>query len=151
MKKFSKIIVLITLSFLSLKSYSQVGASYYIDDILSVNAKVFNLGKGDISAEVKIFTKREYMYSELDVLYRFAASKYHQLGIGLGLKLGLDIEDDSYLLPIVLEVYPFEKFKRASFLLELTPGMTSEDEEYSIRGLIGIRYTFGKHNRGRDE
>ncbi len=133
--------------FSTLNIHSQVGTSYYIKDVISVNARLFNIGKSDITAEAKIFTNKSFINAELDLLFRFAQSEFHQLGIGFGINLGLDYENSQYLIPVVLEVYPFKNFQRASFLLELAAGMETEVDDYFIRGLAGIRYTLGKPKR----
>lgn len=149
MNKF-KFIALSLLLSLAVNSYSQIGASYYIHDVFGINARLFNIGKSDIAGEAKIFSNKSEIFTEIDALFRFAPGKYHQLGFGLGLNMGIDYESYQFLLPISLEVFPFKEFKRASFLLELSPGMGWEGDDYFVRGLIGIRYIMGKHNRAEN-
>ncbi len=160
MKNLKQFTFILLFGILSLNGYSQVGASYYLDNMIGVNTRLFNIGNNEIATEARI-TKddtrvllgQQYVYGEFDVLFRFAPRKYHQISFGVGLNLCLEENNEysEYVFPIVLEVYPFAKFKRASILLELAPVIETEGEDITARTLIGFRYIMGKHKRGNDE
>ncbi len=142
--KFKKIILTIFVILFSYVGYSQFGITSYSIYALGINTNQNRM----ISGEFKTFTNRtfENIAMELDAFYNFKACEYHRFSAGIGLNAfpfaGAD-QIHSLTFPLELEVFPLKDFKKLSFLFELTPEYVVE-EDFNLRYLWGIRYTFGK-------
>jgi hypothetical protein len=134
-------IVLMTLCF---NSYSQLSVTSYSIYSLGINTNQNNR----ISGELKTFTNRDFddLLLETDIFYNMKPSAYHRFSIGLGLNFMPFREFDrlnAFTIPVQLEIYPLQEFRKLSLIFELTPEFIV-DGEAQLRNLWGIRYTFGK-------
>ena len=128
----------------SYASYAQMGVTSYSIYALGINTSQDK----KISGELKTFANRsaEDLLFEINGFYNFDAREYHRFSIGLGVNAGPFRGFDhinAFTLPFALEVYPLQDFKKFSFLIELAPEFIIEDELH-LRGLWGLRYTFGE-------
>lgn len=142
MKKM-KFLILFVFAFLSIESFSQIGVTSYSGYSIGVNTST----NKRISGEFKVFGNRpfEYVKLELDGFYNFKPRPYHRFSVGLGVSFEPFLGYDQFYaltIPVSLEVYPLQNFKRLSLLTELAPEL-SAPEGASLRNLWGIRYTFG--------
>lgn len=138
MKKRNLLSVIILLT-VSLNTFSQIGVTSY-----SIYSLGLNTSKDrKISGELKLFlnhTGVDDSFAELSAMYNFKPHTYHQFSIGLGVGgLGDGYLINSFTLPIQLEIYPLQSFKRFSVVFEVTP---TYSDEFHIRQLWGIKYSF---------
>lgn len=146
MKNF-KFLILIVLSTLSIDSFSQIGVTSYSIYSLGINTSQ----NKRISGEIKTFANRPIgdILVEIDGFYNFKPRPFHRFSIGLGVNVVPFKEFDQFYaltIPVSIEIYPLQDFKKLSLLFELTPEILSEDG-VNLRSLWGIRYTFGaNHN-----
>jgi hypothetical protein len=143
MKNFKHIFIIILLC-LGFESYSQIAVTGYSNYALGLNTSKEKV----ISFEMKIFTNHyvEDIPIEGNVFYNFKTKEYHRFSIGLGINLSPFSSPDqvnSFVIPIVLEIFPIKDFKKIAIVFELTPELRIEDD-VNIRSLFGIRYTFDK-------
>lgn len=139
-----KLFIFLVLSFLSMESFSQMGVTSYSIYSIGVNTSQ----NKRISAELKVFTNRPFedTFLELDAFYNFKPSPYHRFSLGLGVNTNPFIGDAQFYaltIPVALQIYPLQDFKRLSLLFELTPEIVTE-ANVNLRSLWGIRYTFGE-------
>jgi hypothetical protein len=144
MKKIFGFIAIAFLLILSDKTYSQIGITSYSIYALGINTSQNKL----ISGELKLFANRSVydLSMEIDVFYNFAPKAYHSFSLGLGLNAGLFREFDRFnalTIPVQIQIYPLQDFKKLSLIVELTPEFVVEDDLH-IRNLWGIRYRFGE-------
>ncbi len=135
------IFIFVACSYVSHAQLSVTGYSVYA---LGVNTS----SDKKVSAELKTFANRsaEDLLFEIDGFYNFEPREYHRFSIGLGVNAGPFRGFDhirAFTLPLALEIYPLQEFKRISVMLELTPEWLVE-EELHLRSLWGIRYRFGE-------
>lgn len=147
MRKFisTSIILLILFSFTQ-NVYSQKGISYYSSNVVGFNMSIFKISENQVSGELKIFANRDLqnISTEIDLLYQFKQKEYHRFAMGIGLKMDPFTEGGdgaAIVTPLSLEFFPFQNFKKVSFLFELTPEFFIEDRTY-LRSLVGIKYSF---------
>lgn len=137
------IALLLTLSF---QSYSQIGLTSYPGYALGINTSQSKM----ISGELKTFANREFndLWLEVDFFYNFKPNTYHRFSAGLGLSTQPFLQETSdgniyaLTIPVQIEIYPLQDFKKLSLLFELTPEILVNDD-VRLRNLWGIRYTFG--------
>lgn len=139
-----KFFILLVLSILSMESFSQIGVTSYSVYSIGVNTSQ----NKPISGEIKTFANRPFedISVELDGFYNFKPRPYHRFSIGLGVNVNpLFGYDKFYALtvPVSIEIYPLQDFKKLSLLFELTPEILAEANA-NLRSLWGIRYTFGE-------
>ena len=139
-----KFLILLVLSFLSIESFSQIGVTSYSIYSIAVNTSQ----NKRISGEIKTFANRPIkdISIEIDGFYNFKPRPYHLFSIGLGINITPFVEVDQFYaltIPVSLEIYPLQDFKKLSLLFELTPEILAE-EDVNLRHLWGIRYTFGE-------
>jgi hypothetical protein len=144
MKKIFGFIAIAFLLILSNKAYSQIGITSYSIYALGINTSQNKL----ISGELKLFANRSVydLSMEIDVFYNFEPKAYHRFSLGLGLNAGLFREYDRFnalTIPVQIQIYPLQDFKKLSLIVELTPEFVVEDDLH-IRNLWGIRYRFGE-------
>lgn len=128
----------------SVQSYSQIGVTGYGLRAIGVNTSQENT----ISGELKLFANRDFrnVLTELDLFYNFDPRTYHRFSLGIGINGAPFREFDNLYaitIPVQLEVFPLQNFKRLSLMLELTPEVVI-DSDMTLRSLWGIRYTFGE-------
>lgn len=138
MKNFKLLSVIILFS-ASLSIYSQVSVTSYSIYALGLSTSKEN----KFSGEVKCFFNNSTIddaFLELSGMYNFKPSKYHQFSVGLGVG-GFGDKNilNSFTMPIQLELFPLQDFKRFSVIFELAPRL---GEDISIRHLWGLKYTF---------
>lgn len=139
-----KFLIVFALITLSLESFAQMGITSYSVYALGINTSQ----NRKISAELKTFANRSYedILLEVNGFYNFKPRNYHRFSIGVGVNFAPAREFDriyALTVPLALEIYPLQEFKKISLLFELTPEILPEDG-LSLRSLWGIRYTFGK-------
>jgi len=147
--KLIKTSIVILLLIIGQKAYSQIGITYYSSNALGANLALFKVNNSEVTAELRIFANREFkeIPMELDVFYRFKPGVFHRFSVGLGFQTEPFTDGgigNVFLIPSSLEIFPFRKQKRISFLFELTPEILFEGP-LKLRSLIGLRYTFGKN------
>ena len=148
MKNFKPIFIIILFS-LGFKSYSQIAVTGYSNYALGINTSKNKA----VSFEIKIFTNNylEDMPVEGTVFYNFKTKEYHRFSIGFGINLSPFSSPDqmnSFVIPVVLEIFPIKDFKKIAIIFELAPELRIEDDVI-IRSLFGIRYTFDKKNNSK--
>lgn len=146
MIKFIRLSIVLFL-IISSKSYSQIGITYYSLDVISANFATKKVS--NITGELKISTNNREMDGfpiELDLFYRFKRDEQNRFSIGVAFKTDpITGNDSEFLIPITIEVYPFQEFKNVSFVLEFAPEIILEEQRVLIRSLVGLRYTFGNN------
>ncbi|MBN2616278.1 MAG: hypothetical protein JXR71_11355 [Bacteroidales bacterium] len=147
MKKFLTVSVLLII-LIGNKAYSQVGVVYYSSNVVAVNMPILKMNENSIAGELKVFSNRQFkdVATELDLFYRFKEMKYHRFSVGLGFKTEFFTDGgngNTFLVPVALEVFPLQNFKKLSFLFELAPEIIF-DNQARLRSLIGLKYSFGK-------
>jgi len=145
MKTITKLSVVVLLAALSLDCWSQIGVTSYSIYSLGINTSQ----NRPVSGELKVFTNRliEEVLMEADLFYNFKARPYHRFSVGVGLNVGLFRDFDivnAITVPVQLEIFPLQEFKRLSLVFELTPEFIVEYDP-NLRSLWGIRYSFGKN------
>lgn len=145
MKNF-KFLILFVLSTLSIESFAQIGVTSYYIYSLGINTSQ----NKRISGEIKTFANRPFedISVEVDGFYNFKPRPYHRFSIGLGVNVTPFLGYDQFYaltIPVSLEIYPLQNFKKLSLLFELTPEILAEDG-VNLRNLWGIRYTFGANH-----
>ena len=128
----------------SVTTYSQIGITTYSTYALGINTSQNKM----VSGELKTFANKaiDDVLMEIDVFYNFTPKPYHRFSVGLGFNVGpFRNFDNVYALtvPVQLEIFPLQEFKKVSILFELAPEILPEDP-VNIRSLWGIRYTFGE-------
>ena len=144
MKNIAKVAVAAFLAALSLNCWSQIGVTSYSIYSLGINTSQ----NRPVSGELKIFANRsiESVLMEADLFYNFKARPYHRFSIGAGLNAGPFRDYDfvnAVTIPVQLEIFPLQEFKRLSLMLELAPEFII-DYDVNLRSLWGIRYSFGE-------
>ena len=139
-----KCFILLVLTFFSIESFSQIGVTSYSIYSIGVNTST----NKRISGEIKTFANRHFedINLEVDGFYNFKPRPYHRFSIGLGVNFTPFLGYDQFYaltIPVSLEIYPLQNFKKLSLLFELTPEILAEDG-VNLRNLWGIRYTFGE-------
>ena len=113
---------------------------------------IYSLGVGvntskPLSAELKTFQNCPYedMTFELALFYNFKPHTYHRFSAGFGLNSQPLNENyiNAFTLPLSLEIYPLQNFKKLSLVMELTPMSNVDFDEFNVRYLWGFRYRFG--------
>ncbi len=147
MKKSFPVIVLIivfpiTVSTLAKAQLSVTSYSIYALGVSTDTQKPF-------SVELKTFANSSFynLGFELDLFHNFKTHPYHKFSVGLGLSSQPfnDIYLNEMTLPLVLEIFPLQSFKKLSLLVEFAPAMDVNIEDagdVSFRHLWGIRYKF---------
>ncbi len=139
-------IAFILLTFIMQNAYSQKGITYYFSNVIGANLSVIRIKDNQISGELKVFTNREMKNTstEVDLFYRFKQKEYHRFAMGVGLKADPFTEGGdgaAFVVPMSIEIFPFQNFKKASILFELAPEFYLDDQT-KLRSLAGFRYTF---------
>jgi hypothetical protein len=137
---FSVITVLLTIT---VNSYSQVGITSYSVYAFGINSSTDK----KITAELKAFANRplDDLLFEAAFLYNFKPASYHRFSAGLGLNAGPFRGFDhihAITVPVQIEIFPLQDFKKLSLLFELCPEFIVEHDP-ELRTLWGIRYSFG--------
>jgi hypothetical protein len=132
------------MALISFRSYSQMSVTSYSIYALGVNTSKDKM----ISGELKTFLNRDLddITFELSGMYNFKASDYHRFSVGLGavftpFKSDSDDGFDAISVPVQLEIFPLQDFKRLAFVIEFSPHWVAETTP-SFQYLWGIRYTF---------
>lgn len=120
---------------------AQISVSSYSIYALGIQAPI----GGQFAFECKIFANRnDDLYEtqiEPTLFYRFKEHPYHRFAAGVGFNFNLYRDLFYVSLPVQLEIFPLQDFKKLSFIIELSPGF--EESEPLLRHLWGIRYRFG--------
>ena len=145
MKLFFKATIIFVLFCLAQNSYAQVGISYSTGHIVGVD---FPLVKNNYTliGQVKLFANRDFddLSGEFDLLYKFSSREYHRFFVGVGFKTDVSSEDEAALtIPLCLEIFPFQDFKRFSVVFEVAPEIYFEGDQ-TLRSILGVKYTLGE-------
>ncbi|WP_303925317.1 hypothetical protein [Draconibacterium sediminis] len=142
--KMIKLLFPIFLLLISFSGYSQVKVTSYSVHSLGVSVPI----NEKFSAELKVFANRgslENTSIELNSTYKFKPGEFHQFSAGLGFGLiPYSGEDAFFSVPVALEIFPLQSFKRLSLVVELAPEIYFNDDVVALRHLWGIRYSFSK-------
>lgn len=143
MKRTLPFFIVVILFLFNAASNAQMGVTSYSIYSLGVNTSQDK----KISLELKLFGNRQldYLLSELDLFYNFEPGNYHRFSAGVGLlaaPFGDDDVFDAITVPVELEIYPLQDFKKVSLIFELAPEI-GDGEDIRLRHLWGIRYIFG--------
>src|SRR5690554_1635271 len=133
MKTLTKLLATIFMALLCLDCFSQMSVTSYSIYSLGINTSQNKM----ISGELKIFANRpiDNLIMETDMFYNFKPRAYHRFSVGVGINFGPFYGFDhinAITIPAQLEIFPLQKFKKLSLLLELTP-------EFIIESDINIR------------
>ena len=136
-----KILCICILSLGSIKTYTQISVTSYYVYAFGINT---NKDKR-ISAELKSLLNNSKSDISIDVsgMYNFRKREYHQVSAGLGVNFESSIKNSKCIIPLQVDVFPFENLKRLSLVMEINS--TIYKHTYigvNIRHLLGIRYTF---------
>ena len=119
--------------------FSQIGVTAYFRNVLEVNTDKQKTISGGL--KVALNNTLSDTSFELSGMYNFKAEAYHRFSMGAGIILD-SFQDFGISVPIQLEVFPLQNFKRLSFVAEVAPLWLTADSEAAFRYLSGIRYTF---------
>lgn len=124
---------------ISCDAYSQIAVTSYSNLGIGVNTSA----EKRISGELKIFANQDIndVIFEIDAFYNFKSREYHRFSMGVGIGTA-SRTFHGIGVPIVLEVYPIQNFKKLSLLIEVGPEVLKD--YVNVRSLFGIRYSFGK-------
>lgn len=133
----------ILMAFLSTDAFAQVGITSYSIYAVGINTSQ----KHKITGEMKVFANRHFEDLPIEIagFYNFKPSSYHRFSVGLGVNVSPFSSFDQFnalSVPVSLQIFPLQEFKRLSLLFELTPEFPPEDGA-RLRSLWGVRYTFG--------
>jgi hypothetical protein len=129
-------------------TYSQIQVMYYSNNVVAANIGILTNNKYSIDGELKVYTNKKVIdtSTELDIFYKSKSREYHRFSVGLGFKTEFFTDGgdgNKFLVPVKLEVFPLQDFKKLSLLFEFAPVFEFEDQ-MGLRSLFGISYTFGK-------
>ncbi len=133
--KISFVILLFTL--IANKGFSQTSISYYNSSDSKVGlAHNFT---DNLWGEARVAVTFEDFNTDFVLCYNAFEINNYNLYLGLGAQIN---DDSGLIIPIGVQVAPFEKFKELSLHVELQPIFTENDNK--LQSSIGLRYTFGK-------
>ncbi|RZT97515.1 hypothetical protein EV201_2186 [Ancylomarina subtilis] len=133
--KISLFILLLTL--VANKGFSQTSLAYYNSSDSKIGLAHNFTPK--LWGEARLSLTFKDLNTEFVLCYDALKLKDYNFYLGLGAQ----IRDESGLvIPIGVQVAPFEKFKNLSLQVELLPIFT--DYDTMLQSSIGVRYTFGK-------
>jgi hypothetical protein len=147
MRRSTHIFLLILLITFTSQLHSQISITNYSLFTLGVNTSQ----EKRVSGELKVFSTlyASELQTEFGMFLNFKARDYHRFSVGLGVGLypfaGFD-NIYALTLPMQLEVFPLQQFKRLSLVYELS-SMLVVESDIGFRNLFGIRYTFGKRQK----
>lgn len=138
MNKLLKItFVILLLTLIANKGFSQTSLAYYNSSDSKISLAQNFTEK--LWGEVRVALTFEDLNTDFVLCYNtFEVSDYN-FYLGLGARIR---NDSGLIIPIGVQVAPFEKFKELSLHVELQPIFTDKDTK--LQSSIGIRYTFGK-------
>lgn len=133
--KISFVILLFTL--IANKGFSQTSISYYNSSDSKVGL-AHNFSE-KLWGEARLAVTFEDFNTDFVLCYNAFEINNYNLYLGLGAQIN---DDTGLIIPIGVQVAPFEKFKELSLHVELQPIFTENDNK--LQSSIGLRYTFGK-------
>jgi hypothetical protein len=144
MNKLLKItFVLLLFTLTANNSFSQTSISYYNSSDSKIGLAHNFTEK--LWGEARVAVTFEDFNNDFVLCYN--AFKINNYNLYLG--LGAQINDDSGLIvPIGVQVTPFEKFKELSLHVELQTIFTDKDTK--LQSSIGLRYIFGKSKSNKE-
>ncbi len=147
MKNIFKIFSLLLLFLiLSNNTFSQISVASYNFNILELKGTIIKFNEQNIDVGAKFFSNMGELElpTEFDLIYNFKAKEYHRFFAGVGLYTDFKRTSNLYaIFPVGLEVFPFQNFKKVSFLFEFSLQIKGNNGNHSFRNLTGVRYTFG--------
>ena len=133
--KISFVILLFTL--IANKGFSQTSISYYNSSDSKIGL-AHNFSE-KLWGEARLAVTFEDFNTDFVLCYNAFEINNYNLYLGLGAQIN---DDSGLIIPIGVQVAPFEKFKELSLHVELQPIFTENDSK--LQSSIGLRYTFGK-------
>lgn len=133
--KISLVILLFTL--IANKGFSQTSLAYYNSSDSKIGL-AYNFSE-KLWGEARVGVTFEDFNTDLILCYNALEINNYNFYLGLGAQL---TDDSALIIPIGVQVAPFEKFKELSLHVELQPVIT--DYDTMLHSSIGLRYTFGK-------
>ena len=132
--KISFVILLFTL--IANKGFSQTSISYYNSSDSKIGL-AHNFSE-KLWGEARLAVTFEDFNTDFVLCYNAFEINNYNLYLGLGAQIN---DDSGLIIPIGVQVAPFEKFKELSLHVELQPIFTENDSK--LQSSIGLRYTFG--------
>lgn len=135
-----RVLFLLVLSGLSYKSFAQFGVGFYQSELsfASFNYTFAQRFTGELRLSTSTYVSD--LSPEIVATYRFINKPAHSVYAGLGGRFNLD---PGLVLPLGLQVSPFEKMRNFAFATELAIIGVAEGDAV-LRGALGIRYYFVK-------
>tara|TARA_R110001583_G_scaffold123940_1_gene275399 strand:+ start:15978 stop:16397 length:420 start_codon:yes stop_codon:yes gene_type:complete len=138
MNKLIKILFVILLfTLIANKGFSQTSISYYNSSDSKIGL-AHNFSE-KLWGEARVAVTFEDFNTDFVLSYNVFEINNYNLYLGLGAQIN---DDSGLIIPIGVQVAPFEKFKELSLHVELQPIFTENDSK--LQSSIGLRYTFGK-------
>lgn len=145
MNKLLKItFVILLLTLIATKGFSQTSLAYYNSSDSKISLAQNFTEK--LWGEVRIALTFEDFNTDFVLCYNVFEVNNYNFYLGLGAQMR---DDSGLIIPIGVQVAPFEKFKELSLHVELQP--TFLEDENLLHSSIGIRYTFGKSKSNEKE
>lgn len=93
--------------------------------------------------ELRIYgnTYIESITPELALLYNVSVKENHEVYLGAGAVVNYF---NGIIIPLGIQIRPFEKFRNFSFQIEFQPLIEVEIEDMLLQASAGIRYRFGR-------
>ena len=139
--KISLFILLLTL--VANKGFSQTSLAYYNSSDSKIGLAHHFTEK--IWGEARLSLTFEDLNTEFVLCYDALKLKDYNFYVGLGAQIR---DESGFVIPIGVQVAPFENFKNLSLHVELLPIFT--DYDTMLQSSIGIRYTFGKSKSNKE-
>lgn len=144
MDKLIKIsLIIFAFALIGNKSFSQTSLAYYNSSDSKIGLAHHFTEK--IWGEARLSLTFEDLNTEFVLCYDALKLKDYNFYVGLGAQIR---DESGFVIPIGVQLAPFENFKNLSLHVELLPIFT--DYESMLQSSIGIRYTFGKSKSNKE-
>ena len=135
-----KKIIIITLFFISFKSFSQLSFTVYENKAVGLEFPV----NAPLYLQVKAYTNMyvNSMKIEPTIMVNIRRTKLYNINIGAGVVMvPTDMQYLRFSVPMGVSVYPFRELRNFSIVMEVAPEFYNN---VYIRSMWGIRYSFIK-------
>ena len=136
-KLFKITFVFLLFTLIANKGFSQTSLAYYSSSDSKISLAQNFTEK--IWGELRVDLTFDDLNTDFVLCYNAFKGKEYNFYLGLGARVR---NDSGIIVPIGVQVAPFEKFKELSLHVELQPIFTDKDNK--LQSSIGMRYTFGK-------
>ena len=148
MKPFFLLITCILLSIAKISAKPNL--SYYSHNHFGLGLNIVKFGERALAAELRLGplnTEFSNIQTEIDAYFRFKPGNYCRFSLGAGMRQTFFTEAGEgtiFLFPLNFEFFPLKNFHQLSLITELAPEVYINEEIQKLRGIAGVRYTFGK-------